>query len=149
MFLHLTVVVLTARDAGRLLAILGQKRKQTLTYFGRHQPVDGTSVVLFHNLVSTELYTRCCTQLVSIGCEPILLALLQHQLTFFVLPRSSFEFGPFFPLVCSVCVRHFISCTQCFKNYALFVNSCIPLCLAKLPSVLAFLFIPANGSILF
>ena len=33
MFLHLNVVILTAKDAGRLLAISGQKRKQTLTRF--------------------------------------------------------------------------------------------------------------------
>ena len=33
LFLHLNVVILTARDASRLLAISGQKRKQTLTRF--------------------------------------------------------------------------------------------------------------------
>ena len=33
MFLQLNVIILTARDAGSLLAISGQKRKQTLTRF--------------------------------------------------------------------------------------------------------------------
>ena len=33
LFLHLTVVILTTRDAGRLQAISGQERKQTLTRF--------------------------------------------------------------------------------------------------------------------
>ena len=38
--------------------------------------------------------TRCLTQPLSIGCEPTLLALLQHRLTFFVLHRSSFGIRP-------------------------------------------------------
>ena len=33
MFRHLTVVILSAKNAGRLLAISGQKRKQTLNTF--------------------------------------------------------------------------------------------------------------------
>ena len=33
MFLHLNVIILTARDAGRLQAISGQKKKQTPTRF--------------------------------------------------------------------------------------------------------------------
>ena len=33
MFLELTVVMLTTIDAGKLLAISGQKRKQTLIHF--------------------------------------------------------------------------------------------------------------------
>ena len=44
MFLYLTVVILTARDAGRLLAISGQKRKQTLTRFSQQKPEDGTCI---------------------------------------------------------------------------------------------------------
>ena len=78
MFLHLNVVILTARDADRLQAISGQKRKQTLTRF---KPTKTSGWYL---------YTRCWTQRVSIGCEPTLLELLQHRLIFFVLPRSSF-----------------------------------------------------------
>ena len=65
--------------------------------------------------------------------QPTLPALSQHRLTFFVLPRSSFWSGRFFLLVCSVCAPHFSSCSQRFKNYALFGNSCTPLCLAELP----------------
>ena len=44
MFLHLTVVILDARDAGRLLAISGQKRKQTLARFTRQKPVDDSCI---------------------------------------------------------------------------------------------------------
>ena len=100
------------------------------------------------------LYTRCWTQRVSIGCDPTLLALLQHRLTFFVLPRSSFEFAASSLLACLVCESHFISCShwlQTFQNYALFVNSCAPLCLAELPLFWHFISFElfANGSILF
>ena len=42
MFFHLNVVILTKRDAGRLLAISGEKRKQTLTRFSRQKPAYGT-----------------------------------------------------------------------------------------------------------
>ena len=42
MFLPLNVIILTTRDTGRLQAISGQKRKQTLTLFSRQKPVDGT-----------------------------------------------------------------------------------------------------------
>ena len=82
MLLHLNVVILTTKDAGRLQAISGQKRKQTLT--------------LFYPTKTSGWYlsTRCWTQRVSIGCEPTLLALSQHRLTFFVLPRSSFGIRP-------------------------------------------------------
>ena len=82
MFLHLNVVILTATDAGRIQAISGEKRKQTLTRF---QP---TKTIRWY------LYTKCWTQPLSIGCEPTLLALLQLRLTFFVLPRSSFGIRP-------------------------------------------------------
>ena len=52
----------------------------------------------------------------SIRCEPTLIALLQLRLTFFVLPRSCFEFGYFLLLVCSVCARQFISYCHWLQN---------------------------------
>ena len=44
MFFHLNVATLTARDAGRLQAISGQKKKQTLHVFSRQKAVDGTCI---------------------------------------------------------------------------------------------------------
>ena len=67
MLLHLTVIILTARDAGRLQAIPGQKRKQTLTRF-----------LADNNQWMVREHT--------VGCEPTLLALSQHRLTFCVAP---------------------------------------------------------------
>ena len=52
----------------------------------------------------------------SIGCEPALIALLKHQLTFFEFPRCSFALGCFFPLVYA---SRLISCSnwqQTFKK---------------------------------
>ena len=76
------MVILTARDASRLQAISGQKRKQTLTRFWLTKTSEWY------------LYKKCCTQRVSIGCKPTLLDLLQHRLIIFVLPRSSFGIRP-------------------------------------------------------
>ena len=44
MFLHVNVVILTARDAGRLQAISGQKKSQRYHVFSRQKPLDDTCI---------------------------------------------------------------------------------------------------------
>ena len=43
-FFHLIVVILIARDTGRLLAILGQKRKRRKHVFSQQKPKDGACI---------------------------------------------------------------------------------------------------------
>ena len=81
------------------------------------------------------LYTKCWTQRVSIdvSLSTYSASTVTAPIDLFCVAPLYFWSGRFVLLVCSVCAPHFSSCSQRFKNYALFGNSCTPLCLAELP----------------
>ena len=80
------------------------------------------------------MYTKCWTQRVSIdvSLSAYSASTVAAPIDLFCVAPLYFWSGRFFLLVCSVCAPHFSSCSQRFKNYALFGNSCTPLCLAEL-----------------